>query len=131
MENWLFISILILLFTAGLWLHRNSKAALSHKHKSVSSTKPHTNTYQGASIHACSQACEHVSHLQCKRFLASKITQLPVYGCTNPECSCTYVHLDDRRSADDRRYKSTIMESVFSANENRFAKIERRKHSFS
>lgn len=133
MENWLFIFILILLCSAWLWLHQNSKAALSHKYKSVSSTKPHAKTYHGASIHLCEQACEPVSHLQGKRFLASEVSALPVYGCTNPRCACTYIHLDDRRSGDVRRHghASIKMEGVFSENEHRFTRTDRRKHSFS
>ncbi len=130
MEKLLFLILLILLYIVLFWLHRNSNARLIHKQKSPSSTKPREKTYQGTSIKLCSQACEPVSTLKGKRFLPSEITELPIYGCTNPACACTYLHHDDRRSKNDRRYPSLVMTGFHNAKEHRSSRPDRRKQSF-
>jgi len=129
MENWIFISTIILLLSVWLWLHHRSKSDLSHEHKSIPIAKPHVKTYHATSIHPCSKACESVNSLKEKRFLLSEVAALPVQGCTNPNCDCTYIHHEDRRNGDDRRVPSITMENVFSANEHRTTKVERRKQS--
>ena len=36
-------------------------------------------------------------------FLSKEAPQLPLDGCTETDCRCKYVHMDDRRSGGDRR----------------------------
>jgi len=129
MENWIFISIIIVLLSVWLWLHYRSKSDLSHEHKSTLTAQAHVKTYHATSIHPCSKACECVQPLKDKRFLLNEVAALPVQGCSNPNCDCTYIHHEDRRNGDDRRVPSITMENVFSASEHRMAKIERRKQS--
>ena len=130
MDNWLFILILILLCSIWLWLH-HSVSNSSHKHKTPSPTKRRPKSYHGVTIHPCHQACEYVNRLKGKRFLASEVAELPIYGCANPECcSCTYIHHDDRRTGEDRRYPSIAMQAVFSEKEQRSTRKDRRKNSF-
>jgi hypothetical protein len=130
MENLLFLFILVLLCIVLYRLHRNSNTRLLQKHKSTSSAKPQAKKYHGTSIHLCSQACGPVSRLEGKIFLPSEITALPIHGCTNPTCTCSYLHHDDRRSKDDRRYPSLVMTGVYNAKEHRSNSSERRKQSF-
>lgn len=130
MENWIFIFLVILLFCVWLWLHYRSKLDLSHKqHQSTHPSETHVKTYHATSIHLCSAPCKCVLPLKGKRFLANEVTALPVQGCTNQKCTCTYVHHEDRRSGDDRRVPSISMANVYSAKEHRMRK-ERRKQSF-
>lgn len=130
MDNWLLISVLILLCLVWLLLLRNFKAALLHKDKNSSSTNPRARTYHSVSINPCSQACKCISCFKGRRLLANEATELPIYGCTNPECTCTYIHHEDRRDGDDRRFKSLIMESLFSKKDHRFKKGgERRRQN--
>ena len=128
MDNWLFISLFILLCSIWLWLHY-SETQSTHKHKTLSPIKKQSKNYHGISLHLGSQACHCVCQLKEKRFLAREVPALPVYGCTNQACTCTYTHLADRRSGSDRRYPSLNMEGVFAQNEHRF-KSDRRNHSF-
>jgi hypothetical protein len=130
MEKLLLLIILILLCIVLFWLHRNSNTRLVHKQKTQSSAKPREKTYHGTSIQICSQACDPVSTLTGKRFLPSEITELPIHGCTNPACTCTYLHHDDRRSNNDRRYPSLVMTGVFNTKEHRSNRSDRRKQSF-
>jgi hypothetical protein len=130
MEKLLLLIILILLCIVLFWMYRNSNARLVHKKKSPFSTKPRAKTYHGTSINLCSQACDPVSAFKGKRFLPSEISELPISGCTNPVCTCTYLHHDDRRSKDDRRYPSLVMTGFYNAKEHRSSKSDRRKQSF-
>jgi len=129
MENLLFIFIIIVLCSVWVWLHYRSKPDLSDEHKSTPNAKPHQKTYHATSIHLCSQPCDGVRPLKNKRFLVNEVAALPVQGCTNPHCTCTYVHHEDRRNGDDRRVPSITMENVFNARDHRISRTERRKQS--
>jgi hypothetical protein len=48
-------------------------------------------------------ACDAVKRLGAKRFLPDEAPGIPVPGCDAAQCSCRYVHHDDRRH-DDRRH---------------------------
>jgi len=47
--------------------------------------------------------CGAAGKLTDKIFLSKEAPQLPLEGCTEQNCHCKYVHMDDRRSGDDRR----------------------------
>ncbi|MBL4763573.1 MAG: hypothetical protein JKY93_12860 [Gammaproteobacteria bacterium] len=127
MDNWLFSSLFIVLCATWLWLHYSGVKS-AKQHAVASPIKKPLKTYHGITIHLCEHACKDVCHVRSQRYLASEVPALPIYGCTNPECSCTYVHHEDRRSGDDRRYPSLTMEGVFASNEHRHThKPDRRK----
>jgi hypothetical protein len=48
-------------------------------------------------------SCSAVQELAYTRFLASECPSLPLPDCSQKECQCKYIHLDDRRSGGDRR----------------------------
>ncbi len=47
-------------------------------------------------------ACEAAKSLGLARFLSGEAPRLPMPGCSEPRCACSYIHHDDRRE-DDRR----------------------------
>ena len=47
--------------------------------------------------------CDAVGKVTGQVYLASESPQLPLDGCGERECSCKYIHLEDRRSGGDRR----------------------------
>ena len=49
-------------------------------------------------VHAC-KAARQLGHV---RYLPGEAPGLPVSGCTELQCACSYIHHDDRRQ-DDRR----------------------------
>lgn len=49
-------------------------------------------------VHAC-KAAQQLGHV---RYLSGEAPGLPVSGCTEQQCACSYIHYDDRRE-DDRR----------------------------
>ncbi len=48
-------------------------------------------------------ACDRVATLAGKVFLSKEAPELPLANCTERDCRCHYVFLDDRRSGIDRR----------------------------
>jgi hypothetical protein len=133
MDNVVIIALISLLGAVWLGLHLQSKL------KSKTSIKPNfkdkptkpKSAFHGITIQPGSRACQNVAALAKKRFLASEVSCLPTHGCTNPECSCHYVHHPDRRSGEDRRYPSISMQHIYSDNEHRtINKQDRRKSHF-
>ena len=47
--------------------------------------------------------CGAAGRLTDQVFLSKEAPQLPLDGCTEKDCRCKYVHMDDRRSGGDRR----------------------------
>ena len=48
-------------------------------------------------------SCERVENFQGQVFLSQEAPSLPLQNCTEEECNCHYIFLDDRRSGADRR----------------------------
>lgn len=48
-------------------------------------------------------ACDRVRSLSGQVFLSREAPELPMANCTERDCHCHYVFLDDRRSGGDRR----------------------------
>lgn len=53
--------------------------------------------FHGVSIQARDEACAVAQQLKGVRFLAREAPGLPLPGCSARECTCVYVHFDDRR----------------------------------
>ncbi|MFW5451404.1 MAG: hypothetical protein ACKE9I_07375 [Methylophagaceae bacterium] len=125
MTNWIILALILPLFSVWLWLHY-SKSSMQPKQSHTKKTQ----SFHGISIHQCSAACANVKSLHGKRFLAREVMSLPIFGCTSKECTCTYVHHNDRRNGGDRRFPTLAMANVFSDHEHRVSKIDRRQASF-
>lgn len=124
MENWLFISVFILLCPVWLWIQYSASNS-SHELNSPAPAKRHSMKYHSVSVHPCSHSCESIRKVKKRRFLSREAPTLPIFGCTNQECTCTYTHYNDRRHRDgyDRRFISGFPE-----NERR-TKLDRRYQS--
>lgn len=48
-------------------------------------------------------ACERVANLSGQIFLSREAPSLPLENCTEQDCRCHYIFLEDRRSGTDRR----------------------------
>jgi len=130
MNNWLYVLVLIVVGAVWIFLKR-SKANPSSTLKSVSATSKRKKEFAAVSIKIGPQACSAAKYLKGKRFLSSKAPALPLSKCDVSDCKCKYDYYKDRRSEDDRRYPSAIMQSVFSDKEKRDnPKLGRRKNSY-
>jgi hypothetical protein len=118
MNNWLYVLVPIVVVVVWLLLKR-SKTDSSSTHKSVSATGKRKKEFSAVSIKTGPRACSAANYLKGKRFLSSKAPALPLSKCDASDCKCKYDYYKDRRSEDDRRYPSAIMQSVFSDKEKR------------
>jgi hypothetical protein len=85
---------------------------------------PGPGDYRSSSIDYGSGACEAVRALDGKRLLVGEVARLPLADCTSPNCSCKFVHHDDRReSHEDKRAISGLSTELYAAS----GKPERRK----
>lgn len=48
-------------------------------------------------------ACERATKMEGRIFLSREAPRLPLENCTEKDCHCHYIFLDDRRSGSDRR----------------------------
>jgi hypothetical protein len=48
-------------------------------------------------------SCERVAKMEGQIFLSKEAPRLPLDNCTENDCRCHYIFLDDRRSGSDRR----------------------------
>ncbi|MGI9290700.1 MAG: hypothetical protein ACR2QG_05430, partial [Gammaproteobacteria bacterium] len=67
--------------------------------------------YPAKGIAICHNACPAAVKLRSKAFLAGEEPSLPLPNCDRP-CHCSYRHLKDRRSDDDRRNPSEDIEPL-------------------
>lgn len=59
--------------------------------------------YHGVALKPCLNACDAVQAIAGQRFLSSEAPALPLAGCDQTLCKCTYGHYSDRRDKEDRR----------------------------
>lgn len=62
-------------------------------------------------------ACDRVTSLAGQVFLSKEAPELPLPNCTERDCRCHYVFLDDRRSGIDRRSELEQLEQYPASSE--------------
>ncbi len=63
-------------------------------------------------------ACKRVEQISDQLFLSREAPVLPLPYCTEPECRCHYLFMDDRRSGLDRRVEMANLGYVFAGSGN-------------
>lgn len=94
--------LLILLLLVWLFIRRR-QAAKSGVPKPVSHSSSSKTAYHAVSIKFSGNACNAARELEGRRFLSSAAPKMPLAECDVLECSCRFVHHDDRRAHKDRR----------------------------
>lgn len=61
------------------------------------------NPYHAVSVRPGRYPCGAAIQLEGVRFLSADAPRLPLDQCNAGQCTCRYVHHDDRRTDDDRR----------------------------
>jgi hypothetical protein len=69
-------------------------------------------------------SCDAAGKLTDKIYLSMESPQLPLDGCTEKDCRCKYVHLDDRRDGGARRIELGELSAFFPVSQ-----VERRQIS--
>ncbi|MCX4186462.1 hypothetical protein [Methylophaga sp. OBS4] len=128
MNDWLYLLLIpALLLVVWFWPEQKNKAPSSTRRERSSAR---ANQYHAVSIEPGADACDAVSALGGKRFLAAEAMPLPLSACDAIQCKCTYKHYADRRKGEDRRHASTVMEHIYSKQEHRTGIDRRRQHVY-
>jgi hypothetical protein len=59
--------------------------------------------FQGVTVKPCLDACDAVQAIVGTRYLSREAPALPLAGCDQQRCDCTYRHFSDRRQRGNRR----------------------------
>jgi hypothetical protein len=122
------VQILVLvLLLAGVALGWRQIARRKKLHKTPVATQATSKKYHCVEVRKGSHACKAVQDLGNSRFLSDEAPSLPVLGCTAKQCTCRFIHHDDRRD-DDRRNpygQLTSLPPLLSGE--RRSRVERRK----
>lgn len=132
--NSLFIAVFVAIFAAAvLLIARNLFTSKQQK----TSKKIQANGQQPASVTTHWRAvkispglicCNAVHQYEDQTLLAKEAPRLPLAECDQKECRCKYIHLDDRRSGDERRVELGDLGAFLPANHvERRASVGRRE----
>jgi hypothetical protein len=128
MNDWLYL-LLIPALLVLVWFWPDPRTTGTARRNS-DDTKPQK-SFHAVSIEPCSHACSAARALRGKRFLTHEAMSLPVSGCDEARCQCTYKHYADRRIGDERRRASIAMRERFTNYEQRHGGDRRRHHAYS
>ena len=104
--TYLIIGILAAAVVAFLVLRRRHRAAApptSVGEEADAVTDEDSRKYHSVSIKAGLHKCSAVQELEGVRIMSAEAPRLPLPDCDVDDCSCRYVHHDERRVAGDRR----------------------------
>jgi hypothetical protein len=108
----LIIGIVILIIGVFLFLRtRGRRAPIDEAAKAeLRDTARLKAEFHAVSIRPGTFACKAARELEGERFLSGTAPRIPLPDCDASDCSCRFVHHDDRRTSDDRRspFPSTI-----------------------
>ena len=80
------------------------------KYRSINASRD----YPAVSIRAAQNGCQAVKLTNGVRYLSTEAPILPLPGCTNEKCHCTYAHHTERRTGSDRRHRLLdLKEAIF------------------
>lgn len=94
------LALLLLVTAVVLWLRY--AAGQKPPRASPADKRDARSRYHCVEVRTGVPACEAARQLGNVRYLSSEAPGLPVSGCTEQQCACSYIHHDDRRE-DDRR----------------------------
>jgi hypothetical protein len=117
---WIAILAAIALVAAGVFWRRSRLAP--PKQGSTRATRQ-AERFAAVAIRTRSGACAPARALEKQRFLTNRSPTLPLPGCTNKRCDCTFAKLSDRRGGERRFSLGNLSAAAM------FLKSERRNHA--
>lgn len=121
MGNTLVLILFFIILPFCFWLNYRGSST-----RRTARSDENFSSFHSVSIKPCSDACSSVKKLSRIRFLASKVSFLPLWDCDSKACTCIYVHYKDRRDGLERRF----LNGIFASKEQRLTGNDRRKHGF-
>lgn len=109
------VAVIVIMKLRGSSRPAARPASTSKTAKVARSTAPQSsNRFRAVSLQCDTGACDAALALGNKRFLPADLGPLPLADCNSPKCNCTYVHHDDRRSAEgDKRAPSALSTDLY------------------
>lgn len=108
--NTVVIAIFVAIFAAAAVLVVTNLAAKGNSRKKASKSLSSERTpgedasrWRAVKIVPGLMSCKAAAEYTDQVFLARSAPRLPLADCTENNCRCKYIHLDDRRSGGDRR----------------------------
>jgi hypothetical protein len=86
-----------------VWLFLRRRNAVKETKAPPTTSRPVNTAYHAVSIRFGERACDAAREMSGRRFLSSAAPRLPLADCDCAECSCRFVHHNDRRGGKDRR----------------------------
>jgi hypothetical protein len=121
MSSIIVIATVALLAAAGYWRWSQKRSSQSQARK----TETGRQHFAGVRIRLGTAACAPARALADEHFLAHEAPALPLSGCTEARCRCSFKRLSDRRTDKRRWTDEGIVAAIFSAKERR-ARPDRR-----
>jgi hypothetical protein len=97
------LAFVAVLLGALWWILRSRREAAKEAAKSNAQQRSSNSQYHAVSIRVGTSACGSAKEMVGRRFLASAAPKLPLQGCDVLDCTCRFVHHQDRRANRDRR----------------------------
>lgn len=118
------VLVLLLVVAAFGW---RQFASRKKPHKAPAAVKAASNKFHCVEVRKSSRACKAVQELGNTRFLSDEAPGLPVPGCTAEQCTCSFIHHDDRRDDDRRNPYGQLANLPPLISGERRSRVERRK----
>jgi hypothetical protein len=118
------VLVLLLAVVAFGW---RQIAGRKKRHAAPVAAQAASKKYHCVEVRKGSHACKAVQELGNSRFLSDEAPRLPVAGCTAEQCTCSFIHHDDRRDDDRRNPYGQFTNLPPQITGERRSRIERRK----
>jgi hypothetical protein len=116
--------VLVLVAVAFGWRQVAMRKKL---HAASVATQATSKKYHCVEVRKGSHACKAVQGLGNSRYLSDEAPRLPVPGCTAAQCTCSFIHHDDRRDDDRRNPYGQLTNLPPLISGERRTRVERRK----
>lgn len=119
------LALVLVLLVAVWWFLRQRQAAKKEDARPAAPRGSAHSAYHAVSIKFPSNACKAAREMEGRRFLATAAPRLPLPDCQSIECSCRFVHHEDRRAGRDRR--SPFAPSGFAGGTGKYDEEQRKR----
>jgi hypothetical protein len=119
--------LVVVLLGLCAWVIANKKAEASLKKtlENAKDTALYQSQFKCALFKPCTKSCRKALEYSTKPILMADVPKLPLHGCNEAVCECSFTQLEDRRSGKDRRDNESASKRLANANK-RMLKDRRR-----
>jgi len=97
------VVVVVVFLLIGLFGKNRRSRPSKPARKTISGAERSSTQWRAVRIAPCLMCCDAVMQVTDQVFLSRLSPTLPLESCTEKDCRCKYIHLEDRRSGGDRR----------------------------